>query len=99
MVKHLPKALLLALLVGTPALAQPLWIYYKNQYLGPNRVFLMSSCNMGRANNLRGVSYFNRIARDAMFDIHTKQGMTPDQAIAFLSGEAAAMGIVCPNVW
>jgi len=60
MVKHLPKALLLALLIGIPAMAQTLtWESWRDAYFGANRPQLIKMCALGRKMNLTGKSYWD----------------------------------------
>ena len=61
MVKHIPNALLLALLVATPVMAQlgKDWSWWREYLLGPGSDQLMTSCATGRAANKGGVSYFD----------------------------------------
>ncbi len=99
--KHLPKALLLALLVGTPAFGQEKdWRSYRERGLGPDRSWTMAACAEGRKNNQRNQSYWGDLettlkVRNELAAIH---GSTT-KAEAIHSGLAAAMAIACPNVW
>jgi len=78
--KHLSKALLLALMVGVPAMAQQIASFpyeaydyrvWRNRLLGPDREQLMRICELARRVNLSGMSYYNpefmRIDRNNAF--------------------------------
>ena len=100
MVKYLPKALLLALLVGAPVVGQEKdWKYYRDQGLGPDLSWIKVACAEGQKENQRNQSYWGYMetalkTRDALVAIH---GATKADAIR--SGLTAAMAVVCPNVW
>ena len=100
MVKHLPKALLLALLVALPVMAkQAEWEKYRNQLLGPMRGKLMESCALGYKFNAAKLSYWEPKSSQRLQNYVLSQGETLKKFLAYTSGEAAAMKTVCPNVW
>ena len=99
MVKHLPTALLLALLVCSPAVGQEDWTYYRDTFLGPNRSLTMGSCAGGKKKNQKNQS---------LWDLETtlkdrakleELGISATKQEAMMSGQTAAMAVVCPNVW
>ena len=99
-VQHLPKALLLALLVGAPLMAkQAEWEKYRDQLLGPMRVKLMESCALGNKFNAAKLSYWEPKSSQRLQNYVLSQGETLKKFLAYTSGEAAAMKTVCPNVW
>ena len=100
MVKFLPKALLLALLVAAPVIAkQAEWEKYRNKLLGPMRVELMESCALGRKFNAAKLSYWEPKSKQRLQNYVVSQGGTVKEFRAYTSGEAAAMKTACPNVW
>ena len=99
-VQHLPKALLLALLVGAPVMAkQAEWEKYRDELLGPMRVKLMESCALGNKFNAAKLSYWEPKSSQRLQNYVLSQGETLKKFLAYTSGEAAAMKTVCPNVW
>ena len=98
--KQLPRALLLALLVGTPVIAQNVtWDVARDFYLGPGRMSLMGRCGFGKSVNLNGVSVFNKEYRTINRKFLLEDGASEQLADTMQSGMAAAMAIACPNVW
>lgn len=97
MVKNLPRALLLALLVGSPVMAQQaLWEEDRDTYLGPQRYHLMAYCGSGKEDNLKNKSFF---ASERVRGVEKEAQKTINSIDSLLSGMAAAMAIVCPSVW
>ena len=100
MVKHLSKALLLALLVATPVMAQQNdYRYWRDFLLGPGMDLLMGRCASGRKANARGLSNFEEVFQKAFLRGLLKSGMSLREANAMQAGDAAAMRPVCPTVW
>ena len=99
MVQHLPKALLLALLVGAPAEAKPpLWEIFRDVFLGPNRSDLMEECAEGRKINQIGAYYFDTRLQDKRKERMLSKGASIEIADAMLAGRAASMAVACPEV-
>jgi len=99
MVKHLPEALLLALVVAAPAGAKPaLWEEFRDIYLGRNRSDLMEYCSSGRKINQDGGYYFDPRTQRKKKELMTSRGLSIEMADAMLAGTAAAMAIACPEV-
>ena len=98
MVKHLPKALLLALLVGAPAGAKPLWEGIRDIYLGPERSDLMEDCAIGRKINQIGEYYFDPRLQNKRKERMLSKGASIEIADAMLAGQAAAMAVAFPEV-
>ena len=97
-VQHLPKALLLALLVGSPVMAQTYtWDQWRDVYLGPGRSQLMERCALGRSLNLKGLSYFDSRFIESRKADFLRQGLS-EHFLAQSSGKAAAMAVACPEV-
>lgn len=99
--KHLPKALLLALLVGAPVMAQQQndYRYWRDQFLGPGRNILMELCADGRKANRQGISYWDYRDQQAIREAALKRGRPPALIEAYEAGKASAMNNSCPNVW
>lgn len=114
MVKHLPKALLLALLLGgcesitryqklgAPVMAQQQndYRYWRDLFLGPWRSNLMEVCSDGRKFNSRGISYWDH----ALAKLNTENALKvrkvpPAQHYAYEAGKALAMNNACPYVF
>lgn len=101
-VQHLPKTLLLALLVGTSGCSQQsmsnapqaTWKGAKAYLLGPGRHELMELCSLGGQLNSQGISAFNEYAKSAV----QKKAGSAANADAYLAGRAAAMAVACPEV-
>jgi len=101
MVQHLPKALLLALLVGAPVVAKPpLWEGFRDSYLqGGNRSTLMKNCSVGRELNQQGLNYWGDIyQRKVKERIMISTGISDQIYHEMNNGLAAAMAIACPEV-
>ena len=100
--KHLPRALLVALLVGTTGCSQQsmsnepqaTWEGAKAYLLGPGRHELMELCSLGGQLNSQGLSAFNQQAQLAA----QKKAGSAANADAYLAGRAAAMAVACPEV-
>ena len=73
--------------------AEPTWQEYKEMLLGPSRDDLMFMCMHGREVNSVGFSAF-----DPMLDVKLTGKKRFQGSKAFLSGKAAAMFEVCPDV-
>ena len=98
--QHLPKALLLALLVGAPVMAQKSdYRYWRDFLLGPAVDLLMERCATGRKSNAYGMTIFSERLREIAVRAFLKDGWSLIEANAMVAGEAAAMRQVCPNVW
>jgi len=101
MVQHLPKALLLALLVVSNGCSQQsisnepkaTWEGAKAYLLGPGRHELMEICDMGRQLNSLGQSAYSEQAQSGVRKLYSASN-----ADAYLAGRAAAMAVVCPEV-
>ena len=101
MIKHLPRALLLALLVGSSGCSQQsisnepkaTWEGAKAYLLGPGRHELMEICDMGRQLNSLGQSAYSEQAQSGVRKLYSASN-----ADAYLAGRAAAMAVVCPEV-
>lgn len=99
--QHLPKALLLALLVGTPVMAQryaQTWDEFREALLGPNRAMLMASCAEARNFNRDNDYYFSDRWHRWRVNFYTARGVSYQTTNALLTGLAAAMAIACPEV-
>ena len=102
MVQHLPKALLLALLVVSNGCSQQsisnepkaTWEGAKAYLLGPGRHELMEICDMGRQLNSLGQSAYSEQVQSAV----RKKAESAAKADAYLAGRAAAMAVACPEV-
>ena len=105
MVKYLPKALLLALLVGAPVMGKPVtWDFARDFFLGRGRSDLMEECAEGRKINQIGAYYFDTRLQDKRKERMLSKLLPKDASIeieidAMLAGRAAAMAVACPNVW
>jgi len=98
--RHLPKALLLALLVGTPAMAQTrTWENWRDEMLTWNRSRMMEFCEKGRRMNANGKGWFSREFNEIRRETARQNGFKMADLEAFMSGSAAAMAIACPTVW
>ena len=98
--QHLPKALLLALLVGGPVMGQEDWKYYRDKYLGPDRTWLMVSCAGGRKKNQNNQSFWGDMETFVKDRAKIEElGISATKQHAIGSGLTAAMAVVCPNVW
>ena len=97
--QNLPKALLLALLVGAPVMGQTVtWEASRDFLLGSGRNFLMYHCGLGKQLNQRNESYWankKTIAINKKFNKENGEELTH----AMTSGLSNAMAVVCPNVW
>jgi len=107
-VKHLSKALLLALLVGVPAIAETrTWEHNRDIFLGAFRSTLMEDCAIGRKMNTADTSYWDpkiveqhrQAVRKAALSGGPTETSLYEQLEAIRSGQAAAMAIACPTVW
>lgn len=98
--KHLPKALLLAMLVGAPGVAKPpLWEGFRDSFLGRNRSDLMSSCSVGRELNHRGLNYWGDLyQRKVKERVMRSTGVSDQVYYEMNNGLAAAMAVACPEV-
>ena len=113
MVQHIPKALLLALLLGgcesitryqqlgAPVMAEQKndYRYWRDLFLGPWRSELMAVCSDGMQFNSRGFSYWD----SAMTKSNTQNALVvrkvpPAQHYAYEAGKALAMNNACPDV-
>ena len=101
MVKYLPRALLLALLVGAPVMAQQKndYRFWRDVFLGQWRNNLMEVCSDGKKFNSRGLSYWDYRVAKLNRDDALKRGEPPAEFDAYQAGKASAMNIACPNVW
>ena len=100
MVKHLSRALLLALLVATPVMAQQSdYRYFRDFLLGPAVDLLKEKCATGMKSNAYGMTIFSQRLREIAVRAFLKDGRSLIEANAMVAGEAAAMRQVCPNVW
>jgi hypothetical protein len=97
-VQHLPKALLLALLVGAPVMGQQEWAEFRDLWLGQFRGNLMYFCNIGRRLNSNGQSYWEEGTGTMARELSIKSGKSEETAKNILSGLAAAMAVACPEV-
>ena len=99
--KHLPKALLLALLVGASGCSRQsisnepkvTWEGHKAYFMGPGRHELMEICDMGRQMNELGLSAYSEQAQSGVRKLYSASN-----ADAYFAGRAAAMAVVCPEV-
>ena len=98
MVKYLPKALLLALLVGSPVGAKLLWEEFRDMYLGIGRSDLMQYCAVGRIVNQNNLYYFDPRLQNKNKEMMLSKGASIEIADAMLAGQAAAMAVACPEV-
>ena len=96
--QHLPKALLLALLVGAPVMGQEGWAGFRDLWLGQFRGDLMDFCNIGRRTNSYGQSYWAQGTDTMARELSIKSGKSEETAKNMLSGLAAAMAVACPEV-
>ena len=98
--KHLPKALLLALLVGVPAVGQTItWEGARDVYLGQGRSELMGNCSAGRELNQQGINYWGDLYQGIVTERYMRRNNISDQVYSAMSnGLAAAMAIACPEV-
>ena len=100
MVKYLPKALLLALLVGSPVMGETVtWDFARDFFLGRGRSYLMEDCAIGRKINQIGEYYFDpRLQNKTKERILSKDASIEIEIDAYLAGRAAAMAVACPEV-
>ena len=98
--KHLPKALLLALLVGAPAVGQTItWEGARDAYLGQGRSELMRNCSVGRELNHRGLNYWDGLyQREVKEKVMRSTGVSDQFYYEMNNGLAAAMAVACPEV-
>ena len=97
--QHLSKALLLALLVGEPVMAQTYtWDQWRDIYLGQWRSELMSHCAEARNFNRDNDYYFSDRWHRWRVNFYTARGVSYQTTNALLTGLAAAMAIACPEV-
>ena len=96
--QHLPKAVLLALLVGAPVMGQQEWAGFRDLWLGQFRGDLMDFCNIGRRTNSYGQSYWAQGTDTMARELSIKSGKSEETAKNMLSGLAAAMAVACPEV-
>lgn len=93
-------ATLLALLLfdGAPVLSAT-WEDYRNYGVGEGRSIIENRCERGRQSNARGVSEFDPRKLAAIRQDLLQSGKTAAEVDAVEKGFAAAMTIVCPDVW
>ena len=100
MLKLLPKAVLLSLLIGMPAIAETLtWEQYRDIYLGKYRSLLMSQCADGKKWNQINKSYWDQALIERGKEELRKQSLFTANFDAMHAGLTTAMAVACPTVW
>ena len=92
---------IIVLLLGTPALAlegTTKWTVFRDIFLKEGRSDLMEFCGEARMRNAQGTSYWGVVVPE-MRKRMIERGNPEDGVRSFYSGLAAAMAVVCPDVW
>ena len=86
------------LLGGSPGWPQGTdWRYWRDVFLGPARVKLMTTCSLARDINDSGKSYWSPETRQRVEGMLIRE-FGEAHAQAFYAGQAAAMSVACPDV-
>ena len=100
MLKLLPKAVLLSLLIGMPAMAQTLtWERFRDGFLGEGRSYLMSVCATGKKWNQIDKSFWDQALIERVKEELRKQSLSTANFDAMHAGLTTAMAVACPTVW